>query len=45
MAVSLLIAAFTLVWVLHAAFNLHAHIPMVSLSVSLGFGGLAPLPW
>jgi hypothetical protein len=36
-AVSLSIAAFTLVWVLSAAFKMHAHIPE--------FGWVAPLPW
>jgi hypothetical protein len=42
---SLPVAAFTLVWVPCAMFKLRMHVPLVSLSVSLGFGGLAPLPW
>jgi hypothetical protein len=38
------VVMFALEWVLRAAFGLHAHVPLVSLSMSLGFGALALLP-
>jgi hypothetical protein len=44
MTMSYPVVVFTLEWVLRAAFGLHAHVPLVSLSMSLGFGALALLP-
>jgi hypothetical protein len=33
------------VWVPHAMFMLHAHVPLVSLATRLGFHMLGLLPW
>jgi hypothetical protein len=38
------VVVFTLVWVLHVVFRSHTRIPLVSLSVSLGFDAPDPLP-
>jgi hypothetical protein len=41
---ALLVIVFVLPWVSRAAFGFHTHVPLESLSVSLGFDALALLP-
>jgi hypothetical protein len=43
MEVSPPVTVFTLVWVPHAAFRVHAHVPLASLQASSGFDALASL--
>jgi hypothetical protein len=45
MTVSLPIAVFALARVPRVAFGLCAHVPVASLTMILGLGALAPLPW
>jgi hypothetical protein len=44
-AMPILVAVSTLAWVPHMVFELHAHMPLASLTARLGFLMLPLLPW